>query len=279
MLDILVNDIIIYEEVSDRYYYVGEVEIFICLDTCEIKYAPTSKTNTRRGYWGTGQVHPHVDCKGNPCLGNADAMIAEYITDREYYAAYLTAVNFLKSVDVYDCAGYAVSFWDECDEDGDIIKDGHAPDYDEYGFESSNYEDYSEGYMCDDCNEYFSYELDEYETPDGTLHLCNACLEQYAYCEDTNRYVLATDAYCIDDEWYENKPDTFICEDCNKEFLIDNACVLYTPEGEITVCEDCAENYVYCEDTERSVYKDYAYYDGNAWYENDPEESPEEIDF
>ena len=36
---------------------------------------------------------------------------------------------------------------------------------------------------------------------------------------------------------------------------------------------------MYCEDTERSVYKDYAYYDGNAWYENDPEESPEEIDF
>ena len=279
VLDILVNDIIIYEEVSDRYYYVGEVEIFICLDTCEIKYAPTSKTNTRRGYWGTGQVHPHVDCKGVPCLGNADAMIAEYITDREYYAAYLTAVNFLKSVDVYDCAGYAVSFWDECDENGNIIKDGHAPDYEEYGFESSVYEEYSEGYMCDGCNEYFSYELDEYETPDGTLHLCNACSEQYAYCEDTNRYVLSTDAYCINNEWYENKPDTFICEDCNEEFLVDYACVLYTPEGEITVCEDCAEKYVYCEDTKRSVYKDYAYYDGNAWYENDPEESPEEIDF
>ena len=274
-LDILVNDIIIYEEVSERYYYVGEVEILINLESCEIKYMPTSKTNTRRGYWGAKQVHPHVDCKGVPCLGNADAMIAEYITDREYYAAYLTAVNFLKSVDVYDCAGYAVSFWDECNEYGSIITEGHAPDYEEYGFESDEYGNYTEGYICDGCEEYFSNELDEYETPEGTLHLCDDCLEHYAYCEDTSRYVPKIDAYYINDEWFENKPDTFFCEDCNKEFLVDDAHVLNTPEGEITVCEDCAGHYVYCEDTERSVHESYAYYDGDTWYENDPEE----IDF
>lgn len=228
ILGICVKDLIIYEEISERWYWVGNAKIEIDLKYGCIKFY--ADENNKKGYWRDSQFHPHIDGCGDACYGDSDAAFATYLSEKEFYGLYLTAVNFLQSVNVHDVAGYAISYWDECDENGNIIREGHCPEDDEYGFsnpEDSKYykRQYENGiivtckvcdceinvedaYMCDDCNENVCNDcINEITTPYGTRYVCDECLEQYVFCSDTDRYVLKEFAYWNEEyeEWFESE--------------------------------------------------------------------------
>lgn len=225
ILGICAKDLIIYEEVSERYFWVGNVRIEINTSYGTIYFY--SDENNKKGYWNNMQFHPHIDGHGEACYGDSDAAFATQLAEKEFYGLYLTAINFLQSVNVNDVAGYAVSYWDECDEDGNIIKEGHCPEENEYGF--SNYDDSmyykrqyesctvecnicgseideDDSYTCEDCGIQVCVDcINEINTPYGTEFICDDCLEKYVFCSDTERYVLREDAHYIEEDevWHE----------------------------------------------------------------------------
>lgn len=229
-IEIFTTPLVCIEPLTERKYAIPETIISLDLFNGEVKYSAVHEYDERRGFWGNHQVHPHVSNRDEPCLGNAEDMLAIYAADREYYAMFLTALGFLQTTNINDIAGYGICFWDEIDDEGNVIKEGHIPEVEEYGKFTSddNNENYWElygypdgVYKCEWCGKIIHYE-DEVTT-------CSEC--GMILCADCARNVDGDD-YC--ERCYENN---FIeCENCGEVIAVDN--VWTTVDGR-HLCEEC----------------------------------------
>lgn len=220
-LIITVSNIIMFEPISERYYKLGDAIIYLPIKVGNNLYFEKTKDNKgRQGWWCKSQLHPHIDENGEACLGNASAMLAQYATQKQYYAMFITALNFLQSVNVEDEAGYAVSFWDECDKDGIIIKEGHAPVEGEYGEDIFHVDRYDahicpicerdiyddDRYYCEDCGREVCENCVTY-VESVERYVCDDCLDElYVMCESCNEWISKENAHYVNDEW--------LCDDC-----------------------------------------------------------------
>ena len=180
VLHIKTKDIYITEHFTGRRYYLGKMLIKINVVNNYIQFDNTN--NKREGtYWGGYANHPHVNGAGDPCLGNIDAQICQFLTEKEYYATFITALNYLQQADIEDGAGYYVCVWDEVDENGNIIKMGHQPNGDEYGDEDN--EDMVECCICEN----IFHDDDLYMCQDCGRLVCNECstiIDDLILCAD-----------------------------------------------------------------------------------------------
>ena len=193
-------------------------------------------TETRDGH-GTDMHHPHIFQAGEPCWGNTEPMIADYIATKEYYALFVTMLNFCQTVDIDDCAGWYVSCWDEVDEDNYIIRDGHRPTPDEY-----------DGYGCGDDSYDYYCEVCDIGIYDGDEH----------YCADCDGY------YCDEHASYYDELGRSLCHECRTEHyysctdcgrLMHEDCVDYYTEDDEPICQNCYENnYFTCKDCGEVIY-------------------------
>lgn len=229
-IQFVVKNIYITEPLTERRYKIGECIIEMDIKNDNINFGEADNTETRIGYWREHQIHPHIDDTGSACFGNADAQIVQFMMEREYYAAFLTALNFLQTCNVEDVAGYAVSRWDEVDKNGNIITEGHDPSADEYGFHSSYYKEYNgESIECAVCGE---------EINEDDAILCSEC----------NNYV------CEDHATYIDREDRWVCEEClNEYYMRCDECGEYVRVDNVeevdgrNLCADCiAETCIEC---------------------------------
>ena len=223
-LYITVCDVIITEPYSGRKFYIGEAVISLPIANSECVYFyETPNTHRAIGFWKDYQIHPHVDNEGIPCMGNADAMIADYLNNKQYYAAFITALNYLQTCNVEDIAGYAVSKWDELLEDGTIIE-GHPPVPGEYGDSIGHFSEYDENECCAICGEEIDY--------DDEIYHCYECGRPC--CSDHVTFVDSVSEYVCDeclDEFYTR------CSDCGELFRTD--IMYFDEETSEWFCSDC----------------------------------------
>jgi len=248
------------EPYTGRRYSLGKMSFQIPLLNCR-NVTIYNNTKTRDGY-GTDMHHPHIFSSGEPCWGNTEPMVADYIATKEYYALFVTMLNFCQTVDIDDCAGWYVSCWDEVDEDNYIIRDGHRPapdEYDGYGCGEDSYDYYcevcdmgleeDEMIYCESCSGYFCENHASYYDELG-YSLCNTCRDEHYYsCVDCGRlmhedhvdyYTEGGEPIC--QNCYED--NYFTCEDCEDVIDINNMSEI---DG---VCKDC---YVFRQEEESEV--------------------------
>ena len=243
----------IHEEYTGRYYLLGKMIIEIPLKKDNgIKFINT--TTTRDGYEAYMR-HPHVFSSGNACFGGYSARISDYIYTDDFYALFCTLIEFLQDVDIDDCAGVYVCAWDEVDEDGNVITEGHRPEPDEYNGYGYELEPRTECYRCGreipEDEAIYCYHCDESFCPDcieyvekKDRYVCPTCLENlYFICDDCDKYEHIDDAYYIEDigthvceDCYEDG-DYHRCPDC-EDFFSENGMV-YDEIEEEWVCEKC----------------------------------------
>lgn len=211
-LVIRTDTLYITEPNTGRTYLLGEMEIKYNLNDGDLVFTNLTEENRRKSYWGSGCHHPHICYDGDACLGTASAQIAQYTTEREYYAAFLTILSFLRTVDIDDPAGWNVARWDEVDKDGNIIKEGHAPYSDEY-------DGYGEPYYGDD--------------EDGESWECPVCGSIANF--DEGIYVECCQQTVCTDCAYGTYDDNYVCQDCidNRTYVECVACGNYVHIDEV----------------------------------------------
>lgn len=258
-LFITIEDIKCTEPFSDRVFLLGDVGMQIYLGDANgqiVSFYEVEKSKTARGYWGEGQVHPHVNCWGEACFGNTDAQLAQYLSEREYYATFLTALNFLQTCNIEDVAGYGVCKWDELLPDGSI-REGHKPEQGEYGEEngySAYYAEYTceicgcainedEHYICNDCGRIICEACVTNIRDD--IYVCNECIEEnYERCNICDEYVRVDQAVEVEgeiicDECHDEH--TVTCDRCGIDIFEENARYIESGDDEGTYCQDCYE--------------------------------------
>lgn len=201
-LNIYTDDLIMYEPHANTHYFLGSMRISFRLGQYqEIRFF--NQTGTVDGFF-EGAHHPHVDNSGYPCLGNVESQIHQYLTERQYYAAFITALGYLQTANVEDVAGRSITRWPKCTAEGVILEiqdvSEEEPDYDE-DYEPDYEEDYEED---EDFNEAAAEEM-WCTVCDGLLTDDNQ--QRCNYCDSMSH---RTCGQFID--------GLFICEDC-----IDNA--------------------------------------------------------
>ena len=234
-INIVTEPIRMFEEYTDRIYLLGRMEITIPMKKDE-SITFYNLSNKRTGYDGSNMNHPHIFSGGHACFGGYAQRLASYIDDGDLYALYCTLIEFLQDVDIEDAAGVYVCAWDEIDEDGNIIREGHQPVPDEYNGYGYALDEYTtcqdcgrdirddETIYCYHCDEPFCEDCITY-IPKEDKNVCNRCLENHYYmCDDCDEYVRKDETYYITDE------DKYICEDCYND-------------GDYFRCEACDEYY------------------------------------
>lgn len=239
-INVYTKDIYCYDE-NDNRYYIGKMLIKVPL----MKDKDTkifNLNNKRDAYWGEQSNHPHVNEDGRPCLGTAMAMIAEFQANSEYFAIFITLLNYCQSCDIYDIAGASVVAWDRVDEEGNIIEEGHWRDGIEC-YSCGDIVDEDEAYYCEDCDNQFCVNCITYvESVDR--YVCDNCLERYyEKCSVCGEFITKDDvyyvegepvcSYCLDDKTRE-------CDVCGEYIFNDNIHEYIDKNGDILyVCDDC----------------------------------------
>ena len=206
--------LVLHEPVKDHYYRLGRMTAKIPFDAnYGIKIG--NLDNIRNGAWNDSP-HPHVSGSGTPCWGTADAQVAQFILDRQYYGLFITLLNFMQTCDIKDFAGKHVTAWDRCDKDGNLLTaDEISSERNSDGFyicESCG-EEVPEGehYICEDCERVFcALHITEawddhwvcYTCLDRNYEPCTSCDEMF-YREDMNSFEDEDDLYC--DECYSRE--------------------------------------------------------------------------
>ena len=164
-----------YDDIDDRIFYAGRYTI---------KFHPTNTNiviqgdNPRFGFWTRHDPHPHVGGNGNACFGNVENTIAELVAQSEIYALVTVLIDYLESVNINDSAGSYVKYWDEVDENGEIVEEGLNPD---------------ERIKCPACNDDYHEDdmvtvydrIDEDGDPVGEHEVCVDCRDNdYKYIDE-----------------------------------------------------------------------------------------------
>lgn len=185
------SKLVMYEPINKKYYLLGEMTFSIPFKF-QRDINIININNKRRSYWGDKCQHPHISDMGTACFGNADAQLAQFLSQRLYYAVFITLINFCQTCDIHDCAGAYVISWDLCDENGNIIEQEEK--------------DIS---RCAVCRERIP-ENELRETENGEF-VCRDCAENYyVECDCCETLVHEDDAFCEDNEVH--------CRDCHRAY-------------------------------------------------------------
>lgn len=244
-----------------RYYQIPECKIVIKLNALYVSPPLILSDDSAGemypdGFWGNGQVHPHASTTGTVCWGNVAQEIVLALQGNDLIEVLQWVKEFLRTANVDDIAGAALSRWREVNEMGDIIDMGHDPQKDEYydgWFHEEALRTYSgicfdrdgneidpdDARVCDACYETFCYD-DMFEV--GGEMFCRDCYEELAgCCSGCERDFLTDHLTYHDGEYY--------CDDCFNE-LFDQCSncgewcrkdEMWEDEEGYLLCEDCAE--------------------------------------
>lgn len=184
---------------TNRRYYLGKMSITIYMSNGNLNIDCVNN-DRYSDCWGSNVVHPHVNQEGEPCLGTAAEQFSVFWSEKEYYAAFITILNYLQTVDIEDIAGYEVCQWDEVGDDGEIICEGHSPRINEY-----------EGSGCSDGRVYCAECEGRFDESDGMYvgenFYCRDCFDDlFNICTECGNIVHIDDVFLIDGDYY--------CETC-----------------------------------------------------------------
>ena len=209
-LKVAVKDLILLEPEEEERYKIADTIIELGLSNGGVRFYPENQDDKllASGYWTSKQLHPHVDETGKPCLGNAGQQFAVFASEGEYYAMFLTALNFLQTSNLQDAAGERTRNWAMCDEEGNVTS-WPTEDEDYKRCHICNEEGYYEDmYYCEECNEYVCEGHAVWIESEGR-YVCETCHEDYyVTCHEC-----AVDRH-MDDMCFDNEEDRWYCEDC-----------------------------------------------------------------
>lgn len=113
-------------------------------------------------------------------------------------------------------------------------------------------DDHGDCEICDNCEEYFDPD-DMYWVRDGRgneRHVCQGCREDnYSYCDRCEEYYPNDHVTYVEDADCDYCDDCLAeycecCEECGEYHLREN---MHQVSGGAWVCDDCLDNYTYCE--------------------------------
>lgn len=241
-LDVYTKDIYCYDE-NDNRYYIGKMMIKVPL-TKDKETRIFNLNNRRWAYWGEESNHPHVNENGSPCLGTAMAMIAEFQAKSEYYAIFITLLNYCQSCDINDVAGASVVAWDKVDEEGNIIEEGKWADGIEC-YDCGEFVNEEDAFYCEDCGNHFCENCITYvEAVDR--YVCNSCLDEYyVRCDVCGEYEVKSDVTIVNGDTvcsYCFEKNVTTCDKCGEYRYNDEIHEYIDKDGNISyVCDDCLE--------------------------------------
>lgn len=219
--------------------------------------APAAYFTTRRG------VHFCAVCAGDPTYCAADFGAPDFIpttiVPRLPHVCHrchvpLADLDYETASGAFICEDCAKAFFLPCDECGFYFPRGIMTD----ALDSRG----NGVYICPDCrdSEYAACDCCGCYVPEDTLRetadgdmVCETCQEEdYFYCEDCEELIPRADACVVHNERGE---DIYVCEDCrDRHFTRCDDCREYFPDDAVFrtvsgdhVCEDCRENYCFCE--------------------------------
>lgn len=118
-------------------------------------------------------------------------------------------------------------------------------------------EDCGEGNECDECGGHYRELYDVRNSRGEWIQVCERCRDEYyTYCDECEEYwpndcTTEVDGryYCDDclDECCER------CDNCGDLYHCDDMNTVYTPQGELMVCDDCADEYDRCPHCEELI--------------------------
>ena len=229
------NTLYINEEVEEKRYLLGEMEIHMPTNVCD-GIRLYNLTGTRNAY-STGMHHPHVFAEGDPCLGSFSKTITECRARDNFFGLYLTLINFCRTVDIEDDAGKYIIAWDEVDEEGNIICEGKEKGYTVCEICGRDIEE-EDAYTCDECGRTICGNCFTYI---GDDIICDDCLsERYTRCDICGEYHL-------NEEMTTDDMNLNVCDRCFEEYY-----------AECCECESIErrENMIWDEETQEWYCKD-----------------------
>lgn len=251
-----------------KYYRIPSFDIHINTQQNYVKMYARNEEERRSGWWSYDEdtkdmFHPHVSDYGAPCWGNVIGEIVDALDKQNYMLLIEWCLEYVRSINLDDCAGMAACRWDETDKDGWRIADGHNPTINEYwdGWEDQdalvrysgiiviNGEEVNreDAYECDECYEWVKFEDTTY-LPRSGMRICNHCAElYYETCPVCGKIIYKDEdeAVCYNDEWYCYscaEDELFYCEGCGEWHNKDDA---YEVDG-CYVCEECYDDLPEC---------------------------------
>lgn len=208
-MNIFTSDLIMYEPHANTHYFLGSMKVEFKLgNRQEVRFF--NQTGTVDAFF-SGAHHPHVDGSGYPCLGNIESQMHQYLVERQYYAAFITALGYLQTANVEDVAGRSITRWNKCDAEGNILeRQDHSED--EWDEDYGDYEDTEE--EDEDFNEATTGDA---EPEEMWCTVCDGLLEidNQQRCDECGHMAHKTCGQYVD--------GLFVCEDCldnrDEEFL------------------------------------------------------------
>lgn len=259
-LNIYTTDLIMYEPHANTHYFLGSMRISFRLGQYqEIRFFNQTKTVDA---FFQGAHHPHVDNGGYPCLGNIETQMHQYLVERQYYAAFITALGYLQTANVEDVAGRSITRWDKCTADGTILEkadpsEGEWDDDEEYDEEEEqDFNEAATGEMwCTVCDGLLDEQSTRCTMCDSMAHNhCGMVIEGRFICED-----------CLDNSDVE---DLYYCNICNTYHLTSShpyTSMTFKYGNTEWVCEEHAPDVGWC------------CQNCNEWFHNEVESRPGEL--
>lgn len=121
VLDVYTHNI--YTTTQGHTYFLGKYRICLNFVDNEVQFFNTMPDMRRQSHWGARCHHPHVSTSGHACLGTASSSIATALAGFDIVSAVMTALSFLRSVNLSDIAGRHVANWPIVNENMEIIQD------------------------------------------------------------------------------------------------------------------------------------------------------------
>lgn len=251
------KNIIIQDEDGNK-YLGNKFKIVFNFERYNVRFYGLDEDLHRKSYWTNHDPHPHIDgSTGVACLGDAGSMLSISMNEKELYASYIIALNFLQQVNTEDVAGKNIGNWDCIDDEGNIIDNPHHKTY-TCSCCGETIED-GDQFECSDCGDIICVDCYRYNA-EG-YRVCESCIdENYTYCDYCGEYHKNEDVYetnndehickyCVDD-----KDNWKVCDECGRAFDSSNTSYVMTPLGEY-ICDDCEHKYTVCDDCGKA-YKD-----------------------
>ncbi len=249
---IVETDNIIIQDEDGNKYLGNRFKIVFNFERYNVRFYGLDEDLHRKSYWTNHDPHPHIDGgNGVACLGDAGSMLSISMNEKELYASYIIALNFLQQVNTEDVAGKNIGNWDCIDDEGNIIDNPHKRTY-TCACCGATIED-DEKFECHDCGDIICVDCYRYNA-EG-YRVCDSCIdENYTYCDYCGEYHKDEDVYEINEDEHickyclDNNDYMHLCDECGKKvFNEESADYEVTALGEY-ICEDCKDKYTVCDD-------------------------------
>ena len=223
-VEVYTNNLFFKDDRTGKTHLGGRYQIIINFQTNDVRI--WNLTHPRQGYNGQNMQHPHVFDDGKMCMGDLSKYLPEPMSRMQILPTTMLLINFLKSVNTSDPAGFFAFRWPVKEDDGTIH---------DYMQEDKHHRYHCEG-ECSGC----SYNQDCYEE-----NICSESdLGYYCDCCGNN---ISEDHWCSDCEKCFDCCTCITCEYCGDR-------VEYTCEN-CNRCEHCCECY-YCDECDSKVNSD-----------------------